>query len=248
MKKLLITLLLLIMPAMAGVNINSSADLLGNANIPGHFPMTVGGWAHATTLQSDGDGFISSGAWGGGVGSGWLLHLSDTFNCGTPVIDFVKGAGSDDFICSSITIPTGVWVFVAAVVTSNNVHFFTMSANGTVTEQDVGDTIAFTSSTNLVGMANSTRVSSPVFKFNGILASMFIFATAALTDNELKAEARTGPSLIGHPSTAFWPLYFTNGSQIYPNEITGLLSMGVVSGTPINATHCPCGQHTGEGH
>lgn len=246
-----ILLLLFAVPCFAGINVNGSADLVNGSNahsIQGNFPMAMGGWVFVNSFNSDGDGLVSNGGFAGGVGRGWILEVTDTFNCGDTVITFIKGGSTDDFVCSHLTAPLGAWVFIAAVVTSNNVHFVLMTAAGSITEEDVSDSTTFTATTDVTGIGGSTHISGTVFLIHGILANVFVFGTSSLTNNELKAVARGGPLAVGHPLTLFVPAYFDNAAHGNADIAHGFYTMLQTSGTGISANQCPCGWPTGEGH
>jgi Concanavalin A-like lectin/glucanases superfamily len=251
MRPLVALVLLLSLTAWAGVNINNSAQLFSGSPIPIHFPMTAGGWINLSAHSTDGDGLVANGDFGGGAGTGWMLHATDTYNgCGGDM-DFIKGGATDDVICSGLSVPTGTWTFMAAVVTSTNVHFVMISAAGAITTSDHGDTSSFTSSSPGTEVGSSVRVSTPVFFANGSIANVFVYNTVALSDAQLKAFARFGPRGVSGPVSRFWPLYSIassttpktfgeySGNNIPGSSVTET-NLTLLTGTPLNANHCPC--------
>jgi hypothetical protein len=227
----------LVLTCQASVNINGSAVLDGVCCgvIAGHFPMTVGGWVYPNALRSDGDGLVIAGAFGGGVGSGWLFHLNDIFNCGTGVLDFVKGGSTDHFVCSTITAPpVGSWTFLAAVITSTQVHFFSMTTSRVVTTQTVSDTTSFTGSGNSPAVGSSVHVTTPVFITNSELEGVFVYGNNALTDTELQALAFGGMAAVTETATAYWPLC-TLVTPPQPDTSGNGYNLSTNSGTPLNS-------------
>jgi hypothetical protein len=238
--------------AWAGVNINNSAQLFSGSFIPINFPMTAGGWINLAAHSSDGDGLVANGDFGGGAGTGWMLHATDTYNGCSGQIDFVKGGATDDFICSGLSLPTNTWMFMAAVVTASNVHFVTITASGTMTTSDHADTTSFTASSPGTEVGSSVRVSTPVFFANGSVANVFVYDNSALTNSELAAFARFGPRGVGVSRvTRFWPLYSIASSTTpktfgeysgynVPGSSSTETNLTLLTGTPLNANHCPC--------
>jgi len=258
MRLLAALLLLLALPLWAGVDINNSAQILNGNSIPGHFPMTVGGWINLYAVATDGDGLLTSGDFGGGVGSGWMLHATDTYNGCSGQITFIKGGSTgggatDAVLCSGKTLPLNVWTFVAAVVTSTQVHFVTITASGTLTSANVSDTNAFTTENSPgTGVGSSAHISTPVFLAHGTVANVFVYGTVALSDAQLQSLARFGPrGVTGPPVTRFWPLYSiasttvpkTFGEYSGNNNETSTsttTNLTLLTGTALNANHCPC--------
>jgi hypothetical protein len=248
MRKFLAVVLVCLLAApaslWAGVNVNNSAVLFSGPTVAGHFPMTVGGWINLASVATDGDGFIASGNFDGGVGAGWTLNATDTYNGCSGQIDFIKGATSDDFICSGVSLPLNAWIFLAAVVTSTQVRFVTITASGTLTGTNVADTTAFTGGgTPGVTVGSSTHIAANVFKLHGTVANMFIYGTAALSDTQLRALARFGPRGISGPVTRFWPLYSAGtyfGDFSGNNTPSVQTALVLNSGTPLQANQCPC--------
>jgi hypothetical protein len=248
MRRLLSFVLMLLLSAptslLAGVNINDSAELFNQQSVAGHFPMTVAGWINLASVATDGDGFVASGNFSGGVGGGFTFNATDTFNGCSGQIDFIKGGATDDFICSGVSLPLNAWVFLAAVVTSTQVRFVTITASGTLTGTNVADTTGWTAQGSPgVTVGSSSHISTNVFKCHCTLANISIYAAAALTDTELKALSRFGPRGISGPVTRFWPLYFENTTMgDFSGNSTNSLptSLLINAGTPLNANHCPC--------
>ena len=254
MRSLIAILLCLTLAAVAwaGVDINNSAQLFTGSFIPSNFPMTAGGWINLYATATDGDGLIANGDFGGGAGTGWMLHATDTFNGCSGQVDFVKGGATDDFICSSQTLPLNAWVFVAVVVTFNNVRFVTITASGTLPATNVTDTTAFTTSSPGTEVGSSVRVSTPVFFAHGSVANVFVYDNSALTNSELAAFARFGPRGVGVSRvTRFWPLYSIASSTTpktfgeysgynVPGSSSTETNLTLLTGTPLNANHCPC--------
>jgi hypothetical protein len=257
LRRLLVLVLLLALPLWAGVDVNNSAELLNGNTIPGNFPMTIGGWINLYAVASDGDGLINSGDFGGGVGSGWMLHATDTYNGCSGQIAFIKGGSTgggatDAIICSGQSLVLNKWTFVAAVVTSTTVRFVTITASGTLTGTTQSDNNAFTTENSPgTGVGSSVHISTPVFLAHGTLANVFVYGTVALSDAELRSVARFGPRGISGPVTRFWPLY-SIASTTAPksfgeysgnnNEATTstTTNLKLLTGTALQANHCPC--------
>jgi hypothetical protein len=252
MRKVLALLLAYSTLAWAGVNINNSAQLFSGSLIPINFPMTAGGWVNLYARATDGDGLIANGDFGGGAGQGWMLHATDTFNGCSGQVDFIKGGASDDVICSGQSLPLNAWVFVAAVVTVSNVHFVTITASGTFTATNQADTTAFTASSPGTEVGSSVHVSTSVFKCHCTVANVFVYDNNALTDAQLTAFARFGPRAVGLSRvTRFWPLYsiVSSTTPITFGEYSGYnvpgsssteTNLQLLTGTALQANHCPC--------
>lgn len=238
MKKLLSFILLLVGLAQAAVDTNSGTSCLPagtGGNVAGNRPMTVAGWVNSPSATS----FKTFFAQDGGP---WKMFVYAGSPCTLGHLDF-RNTNTD--VCSSQTVSGSTWEFIAAVVTTGNVHFLTLANNATTpTTDDVSNSTTFGSAGRTVGGAFQINCS---FGMSGAIANLAVWGTVALSDAELVAYARGGPYAVGRAITVFYPLYFTSGSSgtTYANftAATQNNNLTVASGTTaVNpGTHCPCG-------
>lgn len=196
-------------------------------------PFTVGAWVNPVSFTGT-NRIITSGNSGSG---GWSLQFcGSTCGCGANGdIEFAKLHVVD--VCSTIAISTGVWTFVGVTVSSSTVHFFTMTASGTVTTSNVSNSSTIGTPTSPITEVSDNSSSA----MSGTIAQAMVWLGVSLSDTELKAAAYGGPYVIGRVVTLYYPLYNINSTNGLGNMAAGnpTYILGQ-AGTPSNGNHCPC--------
>ena len=224
--------------AQAGITFNTLQTYFVNGQYVGaSYPFTVGTWVNPSNFTGTNVIFLS----GRNGSGGWdLAFCGSTCGCGANSdLHFTKLSVVD--ICSTISISTGAWTFVGAVVSSTQVHFFTMTGSGTVTTQNVSNSSAIATPTSPI--TEISENSSDAMR--GTIAQMMVWMGSSLSDQELAAAAYGGPQAIGRVVTLYYPMFALNSTFGLGNMAGNPAYLLGQVGTPSTGPHCPCGNPFG---
>lgn len=235
----LFSVLLIAGNAQAGITYASAQSYTYSSGyIGGTLPLTVGAWIFPTTLGAENRIFLSGKSGSGG----WDISLcGSACSCGSNGdLHFAKISSAD--VCSTQLLSTNAWTYVAAVVSSTQVHFFVMTASGTVTTQNVSDTHSINNPTSPITEESDNSTSA----FVGTIAQAEAWIGSSLSDTELKAAAYGGPQAVGRTVSLYYPTFGINTTFGLGNMAAGnpLFVLGHF-GTPSTGSHCPCGNPFG---
>lgn len=208
---------------------NGTSDYIDLGNITAMnpaFPMTLAVWAFVGSTTAF-KAFITRGR---SSSRGYEFGSSSSAAPGT--LAFTKSAVV--VIDSLLGLTANTWMFYACVVTSTNVHFFTMTTAGVVTTVDKANSSAFAGAPaeGAIGAQYNSAGSGRQDWMNGRLANPCAYIGTALTDSQLKTLAwRGAPADAAVAATGFWPLL---GDSPEPDYSGGRHS-GTLTGTAVVA-------------
>lgn len=200
---------------------------LGNATaLAPSFPMTVFGWVNLANVT----GTKRLIAYTNGAGTaGWGFAIVGD------ELRFTK-SGVADVNSTTINLTASALLFIAASITSTNVRFLKIDADGVVTAQDVANASAFTGTPDTCHIgrypANSTEY------FNGNFGEVGVKIGTALTDAELVMISALGFRGVPDGPTGYWT--FQDEGATVP-DYSGNGNHAVEVGTMTSARHFTVG-------
>jgi hypothetical protein len=228
--------------AWAGRSFSGNGDYINtgaNTAVSGAYPMSVGYWVKPSSI---------SGSYNNGIvthkGNSWNLLTNAKGDCGGVITYWAFEMPTKKAFCSGSVLSTGVWTFIAASVTSTNVHLFQMvGSTGAITTNDVANSYTFASQNGcftIGGPDTAANFSCTLasFPFLGQIAQVMVWIGSNLTDGELQAAAWGGPFAVGRPLSGYWPIYGVDSPE---PDLSGKGFNGTVTGTTVVSTFCPCG-------
>lgn len=200
---------------------------LGNPAVldPASLSMTVGCWVNPAGTGPT--RFVSRGLSSGL--KGWALGIA---NAGAD-LQFTKYGVAD--VTSTIVLSTSAWVYVAAVVSSTQVHFVSYDTSGTKTTNDQSNSGALLTGANNALVGGESVNSGGLTKvLSGSLAEVSVWFGAELSDAQLLTAAFGGvtgiQAVLAMPLLGDSPEVDHSGSGL-SGTVTGTL---VVAHPPIS--------------
>ena len=198
-------------------------------NLAGTRPMTIGAWIRTDTTTGAHRIFSY---YASGVNRGWSYGQFGANQRFT-----IHGVADVDSSSAGVQLATSTWYFIAAALSSTNVKFVRIAADGTINTQDVANSSAHTGTPTDGRIAAIAGTSAFV---DGRLCHLGIWLGDELSADELRAFAFAGPYALGRVPDGYWPIW---GQASPEPDLSGSAKNGTLNGTAGLADHAPVGRY-----